>query len=159
MQKTIPAFTLAICLLASSYGTATQAFAAQAVDQPINRTTMSFPQAGNVLIPGNDFAVSPKDTIKIAQKRRAPGMRQRPRKRPPLKRNKRSRRGIHRGIEIGVGIAILAIIAAEAARSDGYDRAMRRCARDYRSFDWETGTYVTYGGRVRLCPYLGPYVR
>lgn len=32
--------------------------------------------------------------------------------------------------------------------------AKRKCARRFRSFDWYSGTYVTYGGRVRLCPYL-----
>jgi BA14K-like protein len=160
MKKTIPAFTLAFSLLASSYGIATQAYAAQPVDQPVNITTMPLKQAGKAPIPGNDFASSArKDTIKIARKRRTPGIRHRPGKRPPLKRSRRSRRGTHRGIQIGVGIAILAIIAAEAARSNGYDRAMRRCARNYRSFDRETGTYVTYGGRVKLCPYLAPHVR
>jgi|GEM_PF-6715495 len=32
--------------------------------------------------------------------------------------------------------------------------AKRKCARRFKSFDWYSGTYVTYGGRVRLCPYL-----
>lgn len=32
--------------------------------------------------------------------------------------------------------------------------AKRKCARRYKSFDWHSGTYVTYGGRVRVCPYL-----
>lgn len=32
--------------------------------------------------------------------------------------------------------------------------AKRKCARRFKSFDWYSGTYVTYSGRVRLCPYL-----
>jgi hypothetical protein len=28
------------------------------------------------------------------------------------------------------------------------------CADRFRSFDPGTGTYVTYGGEVRVCPYL-----
>lgn len=30
----------------------------------------------------------------------------------------------------------------------------RRCARRYRSFDWRTGTFMTYRGVRKLCPYL-----
>jgi len=67
------------------------------------------------------------------------------------------RRALTRGIGIGVGIGILAIIARESANAE-FQSAMRRCARDYRSFDWDTGTYVSYGGQVRLCPYLRPYI-
>jgi hypothetical protein len=33
--------------------------------------------------------------------------------------------------------------------------AMERCAQQYRSFEWDTGLYTTYGGEKRLCPYLG----
>ena len=29
-----------------------------------------------------------------------------------------------------------------------------RCARRFRSFDWDTGLYTTYGGHTKLCPYL-----
>lgn len=28
------------------------------------------------------------------------------------------------------------------------------CARHFRSFEWRTGMYTTYGGERRLCPYL-----
>jgi hypothetical protein len=77
--------------------------------------------------------------------------------RPPM-RQERPRHGNHNGIEIGVGIAILAIIAASIAKSSGYKSAVRKCARDYRGFDRESGTYVTRSGNVRLCPYLEPYV-
>jgi hypothetical protein len=31
---------------------------------------------------------------------------------------------------------------------------MARCAARFRSFDRETGTYVTFGGELRVCPYL-----
>ncbi len=32
--------------------------------------------------------------------------------------------------------------------------AKERCARRFRSFEWDTGLYTTYGGYRRLCPYL-----
>ena len=32
--------------------------------------------------------------------------------------------------------------------------AKERCARRFRSFDWDTGLYTTYGGKTKLCPYL-----
>jgi hypothetical protein len=28
------------------------------------------------------------------------------------------------------------------------------CARHFKSFEWRTGMYTTYGGERRLCPYL-----
>ena len=28
------------------------------------------------------------------------------------------------------------------------------CAQNFRSFEWNTGLYTTYGGERRLCPYL-----
>jgi hypothetical protein len=35
-----------------------------------------------------------------------------------------------------------------------YGGAVARCAAQFRSFNPRTGTYTTYGGEVRLCPYL-----
>ena len=78
---------------------------------------------------------------------------------------RRSRRRYRRGLAIGAGALILgAIIASEAAKADrrrgrrynrrGYRARKRDCARDYRSFDWETETIITYGGDEILCPYL-----
>ena len=32
--------------------------------------------------------------------------------------------------------------------------AMQRCADTFRSFDPSTGSYVTYDGETRTCPYL-----
>jgi BA14K-like protein len=32
--------------------------------------------------------------------------------------------------------------------------AKERCARRFKSFEWDTGRYTTYGGDERLCPYL-----
>ena len=34
------------------------------------------------------------------------------------------------------------------------EEAMSRCAAEFRSFNAKTGTYVTYRGEVRICPYL-----
>ncbi len=42
-----------------------------------------------------------------------------------------------------------------ASREGGYgDDAVARCASRFRSFNPRTGTYVTYDGEERLCPYL-----
>ena len=42
--------------------------------------------------------------------------------------------------------------------NSGYDgvhnSAKERCARRFRSFEWDTGRYTTYGGHKKLCPYL-----
>ena len=82
-------------------------------------------------------------------------------------------------IALGVGAAILgsALTSHHYHRGYGYNRgyyygrpyrrtyyrgrgyyaprwANRKCARRYKSFDWYSGTYVTYSGRIRLCPYL-----
>lgn len=40
--------------------------------------------------------------------------------------------------------------AVVLADRDGMDR----CAATFRSFDPRSGTYVTYGGETRRCPYL-----
>jgi hypothetical protein len=31
---------------------------------------------------------------------------------------------------------------------------MQRCDNRFRSFEWDTGYYTTYGGDKVLCPYL-----
>jgi hypothetical protein len=78
------------------------------------------------------------------------------------------RRGYHRGhryhrrgggAAVGIGLGIIGgLIAAEALRSspryyEGGD-ARELCAREFRSFEWNTGMYTTYGGERRVCPYL-----
>jgi hypothetical protein len=42
----------------------------------------------------------------------------------------------------------------EVEYDDAPYSAKERCARRFRSFEWETGLYTTYGGRRKLCPYL-----
>jgi hypothetical protein len=32
--------------------------------------------------------------------------------------------------------------------------AKERCDRRFKSFEWDSGLYTTYGGRKKLCPYL-----
>jgi hypothetical protein len=85
------------------------------------------------------------------------------------------RRGrIGRGIGVGIGLGILGgIVAAEAYRprpgyyydDEAYDGpyyapsgfagdARSLCAQNFRSFEWDTGLYTTYGGEKRVCPYL-----
>jgi len=84
------------------------------------------------------------------------------------------RGGWGRGVAIGLGAAVVGgIIANEIYRPrpgyyyddyayDGpYYRPSRfagdprtLCAENFRSFEWNTGLYTTYGGEKRLCPYL-----
>ena len=82
-------------------------------------------------------------------------------------------RGPGIGLGIGAGIVAGAIIAdrAYAPRRgyyydsadydgpyyapEGYSGDRRRlCAQNFRSFEWRTGMYTTYGGERRVCPYL-----
>lgn len=77
------------------------------------------------------------------------------------------------GLGIGAGLVAGAIIAdrAYAPRRgyyydtyasegpyyypEGYSGDPRRiCAQNFRSFEWDSGMYTTYGGERRLCPYL-----
>jgi hypothetical protein len=85
----------------------------------------------------------------------------------------RWRRGWGPGVGIGLGVLGGAIIANELYRPrrgyyyddysydgpyyrpSGYGGDPRRlCAESFRSFEWNTGLYTTYGGERRLCPYL-----
>lgn len=40
---------------------------------------------------------------------------------------------------------------------DGYQAAKNRCANEYRSYDWNTDTFVAYGGEERLCRHVLPW--
>lgn len=84
------------------------------------------------------------------------------------------RGGWGRGVGIGIGAAIVGgIIANEVYRPRrgyyyddyAYDGpyyapssyagdARTLCAQNFRSFEWNTGLYTTYGGDKRVCPYL-----
>ncbi|MFP4538182.1 MAG: hypothetical protein ACLFPA_07755 [Dichotomicrobium sp.] len=65
------------------------------------------------------------------------------------------------GLAVGIIGSIIAHGAAEAHRDryhgDSYDDEewrWRKCDREFRSFEWDTGMYTTYSGHRRLCPYL-----
>jgi hypothetical protein len=82
----------------------------------------------------------------------------------------------HRGrnLALGIGVGVLgAIIASEAYRpragyyydDEAYDGPYYApsgfsgdprtlCAQNFRSFEWNTGMYTTYGGERKVCPYL-----
>jgi len=47
-----------------------------------------------------------------------------------------------------------AIIAPAILEGRASEEDMAQCAAEFRSFDARTGTYVRYGGEVRVCPYL-----
>jgi hypothetical protein len=82
----------------------------------------------------------------------------------------RHHRGHHNGfgnvapyIGLGIAGAILNGVLSDDGYAEGYydgpgygsGAAMQRCAAQFRSFEWNTGLYTTYGGDKRLCPYLG----
>ncbi len=46
------------------------------------------------------------------------------------------------------------IIAPAILEGRATEEAMAQCTAEFRSFDARTGTYVMYGGKVRVCPYL-----
>ncbi len=69
------------------------------------------------------------------------------------RRGYRYRRGYGAGALIG-GIIVGTIIAAAIRERRAGDDDMRRCAYEFRSFDPVTGTYITYEGEERVCPYL-----
>jgi hypothetical protein len=55
---------------------------------------------------------------------------------------------------VAIGLGILGAIIANG-HSESYARsAMQRCDDRFRSFEWDTGRYTTYGGDSVLCPYL-----
>lgn len=86
--------------------------------------------------------------------------------------HRRHRFGRRVGVGIGLGI-IGGIVASEMYRPragyyyddeaydgpyyapSGYAGDPRTlCAQNFRSFEWNTGLYTTYGGDKRVCPYL-----
>ncbi len=61
-------------------------------------------------------------------------------------------------IGLGIAGAVIgsAIIANDGYRSRRYRSVSGRqqCADTYRSFDWDSGTYMGYDGHRHVCPYL-----
>ena len=66
------------------------------------------------------------------------------------------RRAFGAGVAVGVIGALIASGVAESRAREVYDEDWRweKCAERFRSFEWDTGMYTTYGGDRRLCPYL-----
>lgn len=96
-----------------------------------------------------------EEAKKVAQRRRG---------RRGRGRRGRGRRGFGRGVgtglAIGLGAAILSgALSQQRARASEsqIEEAMYRCDAEYRSFNWDTGTVVTYNRGEVICPYLRPY--
>ena len=60
------------------------------------------------------------------------------------------------GVAVGVIGSLIAQGVAEerARRVRDEEWRWRKCDRKFRSFEWDTGMYTTYGGERRVCPYL-----
>ena len=68
-------------------------------------------------------------------------------------RNRRHyRNDVNPGAFIALGIMGALVNRGLSERSAS--SAMERCDARFRSFEWNTGLYTTYGGDRRLCPYL-----
>lgn len=78
------------------------------------------------------------------------------------RRGHHHRRGHNSGAYFDLDVTGAVLDGALDDEDYGYDEgpsyagssAMRRCAARFRSFEWDTGRYTTYGGDRRLCPYL-----
>lgn len=65
------------------------------------------------------------------------------------------RPGIGAALALGTGAAVAGFLATGPAwAGTGTSAAWQQCANDYVSFDWNSGTIVTYSGAVVTCPYL-----
>lgn len=53
-----------------------------------------------------------------------------------------------------IGLGIIGALVSQGLSEDAANSAMNRCASRFRSFEWDTGLYTTYGGEKVLCPYL-----
>ena len=60
----------------------------------------------------------------------------------------------------GLAVGIIGSLIAQGIAEEHADRygdsewRWRKCDRKFRSFEWDTGMYTTYGGERRVCPYL-----
>jgi BA14K-like protein len=103
-------------------------------------------QASAAPAPRPGITASNSDGITLVRDRRGRGH-----------RRHRHRRGGGGGWgPAGIVGAIIAgtIIAAAIQEGRADEDDMERCAERYRSFDWETGTYINRYGEERVCPYL-----
>ncbi len=66
------------------------------------------------------------------------------------------RRAFGTGLAVGIIGALIAQGMSESEARSRYEEEWRweRCAEEFRSFEWDTGMYTTFGGDRRLCPYL-----
>lgn len=53
-----------------------------------------------------------------------------------------------------IGLGIVGALVSQGLSENAANSAMQRCASQFRSFEWDSGLYTTYGGEKVLCPYL-----
>ena len=53
-----------------------------------------------------------------------------------------------------IALGVIGALVDRGLSESSARSAMERCNQRYRSFEWDTGLYTTYGGEKRLCPYL-----
>jgi hypothetical protein len=67
-------------------------------------------------------------------------------------RNRYERHNINPGAFLALGI--MGALVERGLTEDYARSAMQRCDNRFRSFEWDTGLYTTYGGERQVCPYL-----
>lgn len=70
------------------------------------------------------------------------------------RRHRRHRRGNGGAFGAGLAVGIVGALIAQGISESAAEDRFARCESEFRSFDPSTGTYITYGGEERLCPYL-----
>ena len=74
------------------------------------------------------------------------------------RRGNRNRYGRHYRNDFNPGafiaLGVLGALVTQGMSEGNARSAMQRCDNRFRSFEWDTGYYTTYGGDKVLCPYL-----
>ena len=126
-------------------------------------TTSSSSAAMSNLVPGNDSAVDQKPLLeKVRHRRWRHGHRSHRWGHRHHRRHHHHRRHRHYRPRFYFGLGFFGPYGYRRYYNDDYYyrsscgtyEEKKRCARKFRSFNWDTCRYTTYSGYQRLCPYV-----
>lgn len=148
---------LGTCVAASCMAGAYSANATPAFSQPVapqtsvlsnmlSNAVMTGEMMGGVVGTGENLAQH------VQYRRGRHGRRNRGWRRRAWRRHHRHYDGFNPGAFLALGI--MGALLERGLSEDRAQTAMQRCDNRFRSFEWDTGLYTTYGGDKRLCPYL-----